>query len=108
MRLFMKEDYGYHRLDRAQVDSIYPSDSSIGSGLFFDPNTDVSRMQRIYNMEQLGLEAVRLRRVISENRAKDYLSGKAYVEKKNIGKIIGMRKDVVQKPYRQRTLLSYS
>ncbi|MDI6737648.1 MAG: hypothetical protein QME12_03970 [Nanoarchaeota archaeon] len=85
LRLFNKEDYGYYRATKKEtVDKIYPKDSRI-------PLADLEKikvhrnMDKLFNQEQQGLEAVNLRQVIrEEHELLKYLGKKQYVEGNDI------------------------
>jgi len=80
-RLFNKADYGYWRgISHARINEIFPKDCKINPALF---STYKNKMflQKLFNSEQLALEAKNLRKNINENPEKslDYLKGKKAV-----------------------------
>ncbi|MDO9096934.1 MAG: hypothetical protein Q7U60_02270, partial [Candidatus Methanoperedens sp.] len=82
LRLFNKEDYGYYRLGINELEEIYPIDSII---------------QKNFNMEQIGLETIRLRDIINNQEPKEYLSHKTQVKREDFKKIIKLKKEVSKK-----------
>jgi len=106
IRLFNKEDYGYYRLGVSEIDGIYPSDSIIKRETFGNENSDLRSLQKNFNLEQIGLEAVRLREIINNQEPKEYLSNKIQVKKEDYKKIIKMKKEISQK-HAQSSLFKY-
>lgn len=106
IRLFNKEDYGYYRLGVKEIDEIYPSDSIIKKESFINENSDLRALQKSFNLEQIGLEAIRLRDIIINQEPKEYLSDKAQVKKEDYKKIIKMKKEISQK-HAQSSLFKY-
>ena len=102
LRLFNKEDYGYYKLSPNEIQEIYPDDSIIKMGSFANENLDVRILQKSFNLEQIGLESIRLREIIDDQRALEYLSNKPCVKKEDYKKIAKMKKEVARK----QTLLS--
>lgn len=91
LRLFNKEDYGYYRATKKEtVDKIYPHDSNIPLNILERIKKEYN-VDKLFNQEQQGLEALNLRKVINENHELlKYLDRKEYVEKidiKNLEKI---------------------
>ena len=106
LRLFNKEDYGYYRLGVSEIDEIYPIDSIIKQESFGNENSDLRSLQKNFNLEQTGLEAIRLREIISNQEPKEYLSNKTQVKKEDYKKIIKMKKEISQK-HVQSSLFKY-
>ena len=106
LRLFNKEDYGYYRLGVSEMDEIYPIDSIIKQESFGNENSDLRSLQKNFNLEQIGLEAIRLREIISNQEPKEYLSNKTQVKKEDYKKIIKMKKEISQK-HAQSSLFKY-
>jgi hypothetical protein len=69
---------------------------------FANENLDVRILQKSFNLEQIGLESIRLRDIIDDQRALEYLSNKPCVKKEDYKKIAKMKKEVARK----QTLLS--
>lgn len=103
LRLFNKEDYGYYRVGVKEIEEIYPIDSIIKRESFINENSDLKSLQKSFNLEQIGLEAIRLRDVIINQEPKEYLSDKIQVKKEDYKKIIKMKKEISQK-HTQSTL----
>ncbi len=103
LRLFNKEDYGYYRLGISELEEIYPVDSIIKKESFVNEKSDLRNLQKNFNMEQLGLETVRLRDIINNQEPKDYLSHKTQVKTEDFKKIIKLKKEVSKK-HSQSTL----
>lgn len=93
-RIFRKADYGYYRVEPSNVKDILPIDSSFSASTFSSGEVQPFVIQRLFNTEQLGLEAVTLRGIIKEEEPTKYLSSKKYVEKEDFKKIIKMKEDV--------------
>lgn len=106
LRLFNKEDYGYYRLGVSEIDEIYPIDSIIKQESFGNENPDLRSLQKNFNLEQTGLEAIKLREIISNQEPKEYLSNKTHVKKEDYKKIIKMKKEISQK-HAQSSLFKY-
>ncbi|MCG7848352.1 MAG: hypothetical protein MIO93_04135 [ANME-2 cluster archaeon] len=102
LRLFNKADYGYYKLTPNEIQEIYPDDSIIKMDSFTNEDLDVKILQKSFNLEQIGLESIRLRKIIDDQRALEYLSSKDQVKKEDYKKIAKMKKDVSRK----QTLLS--
>jgi len=89
IRIFNKNDYGYHKfLDFEKISKIYPSDSCISEekikNKFLTNIQELRRCENLLNIEQLGLEAFRLRQIIKSERPVNYLSDKTYVKPTDI------------------------
>lgn len=99
LRLFNKTDYGYYRAENANEIKNYPLDSSIPLKTFtqkfsvIDPF--ILHSQKIFNMEQLGLEAFTIRNIIEDEIPIEYLERKQYVDPKDIKQIKGFKESVV-------------
>lgn len=91
IRLFIKNDYGYYKVQSVNDIKNYPYDSSIPLSAFMnsfdatDPHT--KHCERIFNMEQLGLEASKLRAIIEKEVPIDYLEKKEHIDPKDIQQI---------------------
>lgn len=66
-RLFNKEDYGYYKIDSSRMPFKFPSDSSIPQNKLntVSCNEDLI-FEKMFNMEQLSIETVRMREYIEE------------------------------------------
>ena len=109
VRLFNKDDYGYYRiLDSGRIREIYPSDSSVPINIFTRGfSGDVSllrRYEKLYNTEQLGLEAFRVRQIVKDFVPTTYLAGKQHVKKKHIKLIKRFKYDIFRKQFDQKSL----
>jgi len=103
LRLFNKEDYGYYKLGIGELDKIYPRDSIIEKELFVNEKSDLRKLQKNFNMEQIGLETIRLRDIINNQESKEYLSHKTQVKKEDFKRIMNMKKEISRKNSRQLT-----
>lgn len=89
-RLFNKADYGYWReIEEEQLQGIYPKDSRINIRLFSDFKGDYQKrmfIQKLFNSEQLSLEARKLKDMILEDPATPlpYVKKKKYVLQQDI------------------------
>ncbi|MDD5615856.1 MAG: hypothetical protein PHH85_06595 [Candidatus Methanoperedens sp.] len=97
LRLFNKDDYGYYRLGISELEEIYPADSIIKKESFVNEKSDLRNLQKNFNMEQIGLETIRLRDIITNQEPKEYLSHKTQVKKEDFKKIIKMKKEISRK-----------
>lgn len=97
LRLFNKDDYGYYRLGIGELEEIYPADSIIKKESFVNEKPDLRNLQKNFNMEQLGLETVRLRDIITNQEPKEYLSHKTQVKREDFKKIMKMKKEISRK-----------
>jgi hypothetical protein len=101
VRLFIKTEYGYYKVLNASEIRNYPKDTKIPLSTFTkNPNAidlSVRHSQKIFNMEQLALEASALRSVIEKEMPSEYLGSKTLIDPKDI-KQIKKFKDTVQNP----------
>jgi len=97
-RLFIKTEYGYYKTQNAKEISNYPLDSCIPLKTFSEcasiDSPEVKHSEKIFNMEQLGLEAFALRQIIEKENPVIYLQQKAYVEPKDVEQIKEFKADV--------------
>jgi hypothetical protein len=89
VRLFNKKDYGYYRvINSEKITDVYPSDSCFTREQFASflklSTTELRRCESLFNTEQLGMEAYRLRQIIKNDKPIEYLSKKTYVKKEII------------------------
>lgn len=99
-RLFNKADYGYWKAITLQkLKEEYPKDTKINIEHFSDEKTDKSELQRLFNIEQLSIEAKNIREVIAEEPAKSmkYLKGKKEVLPDDISNIENIGKKLNKK-----------
>ena len=97
LRLFNKEDYGYYKISPNEIQDVYPKDSIIKMDSFANENLDLRNLQKSFNLEQIGLETLRLREIINEQSALEYLSNKPLVKKEDYKKIARMKKEISRK-----------
>ncbi|TET77696.1 MAG: hypothetical protein E3J41_06380 [Candidatus Cloacimonadota bacterium] len=87
---------------------IYPSDSSIPFGVFskgFSGNLHtLKRYEKLFNNEQLGLEAFRVRQIVKNDVPTKYLATKQYVKKKHIKLIKRFKNNIFEKKFDQKSL----
>ncbi|HLC55914.1 MAG TPA: hypothetical protein VJJ23_01635, partial [Candidatus Nanoarchaeia archaeon] len=85
LRLFNKNDYGYYRATKKEtIEGVYPKDSSIPLAILEKIKSN-SNVDKLFNQEQQGFEAVNLRTIIKEeHKLLSYLNKKKYVEKNDI------------------------
>jgi hypothetical protein len=96
-RLFIKTDYGYYKVRNANDIKNYPSDSLIPLSTFTKSQIHSSQVQhceKIFNMEQLGLEAFTLRKIIEKEVPIKYLEQKAHVNPNDVKQIKGFKESV--------------
>jgi len=103
LRIFNKSDYGYYRVIGYDISSVYPSDSNIPLDDLFNvqqresksgiPYLD-SSLSSVFNMEQQGLEALSLRRVIQDEETEQYVKGKKHLDKKDKQQIFSIHHDI--------------
>jgi hypothetical protein len=109
LRLFNKNDYGYYRISNSsRIREMYPSDSSISIDAFAmglsESISTLRRYERLFNTEQLGLEAFRIRQIVKDFIPIKYLTHKRYVKKKNIKLIKRFKEDIFKKKHEQKSL----
>ncbi len=75
VRFFAKDEYLYRRILVSKVGTIIPKDSVCTARAFADPARRTQALA-LFNMEQLGLETVRLRQVIGKQSMVKYVKGK--------------------------------
>ncbi len=103
LRLFNKDEYAYYKiLNTDEIKAMYPSDSSIQmdafTKIFSVKNSNVKRFEKLFNLEQLGLEAFRLKNFLKDfHNPKDYLNDKSHVKKQHIKEIKNFRDNVFSK-----------
>jgi hypothetical protein len=100
LRLFNKRDYGYYRvINSERIVDFYPSDSCFTMdqfGRFLRLSiTELRRCEGLFNTEQLGMEAYRLRQIIRNDKPIEYLSKKAYVKEEDIKAIKNFKNNVL-------------
>jgi len=109
VRLFNKDDYGYYRIqDSGRIREIYPFDPSVPINIFargFSGNVPLlRRYEKLYNTEQLGLEAFRVRQIVKDSVPTEYLATKQHVKKKHIKLIERFKDDIFRKRFDQKSL----
>ena len=68
-RLFDKNSYGYLKTsDPKLIDQFYPNDSGIDIDYFKTGTKPSSKIQNSFNMEQLALESIKLKDIISKSQ----------------------------------------
>lgn len=106
LRMFDKETYGYHRIIGSDIKNIYPDDSVIplddlinvkakvtkGGSVYLDPS-----LSNLFNIEQHGIEALRLREVISDDDSQKYIKDKTNIDIKDKKQIFSIQDDLEQK-----------
>jgi hypothetical protein len=105
IRMFNKNDYGYYKiLNIEKIKGIYPLDSCLSMDKFakhFSLNvSELRRCENVFNSEQLGLEALRLRRIIKSDKPTDYLLSKTYVKEKYIKTMKSFKKAITSESSR--------
>lgn len=106
LRLFNKADYGYYRImNPRKIREIYPSDSSFLINTFSTGNIHLlRRYEKLFNTEQLGLEAFRVRQIVKDGVPTKYLATKNHVKKKHIKLIKRFKNDISKRKFDQKTL----
>ena len=98
VRLFIKSDYGYYKAENVNEIRNYPNDTSIPISIFTHnfsvKNPHIRHFEKIFNMEQLGLEAFVLRNIVEDDVPVKYLERKQHVNPKDIKQIKGFRESV--------------
>lgn len=80
-RLFNKQDYGYWKaIPLSELKEQYPKDTKINLDLFNSPK-DKNFVQKLFNTEQLSLEAVNMRNIVMEapEKSLNYIKSKKSV-----------------------------
>jgi hypothetical protein len=103
VRLFIKTEYGYYKVQNASEIRNYPSDTEIPLCTFTKNPNDVGpyvrHCEKVFNMEQLAIEASTLRIIIKKEVPTDYLGKKKYTDPKDI-QLIKKFKETVENPQR--------
>lgn len=85
-RLFNKNDYGYWKgVSVDELNKICPKDCSLDLKDFNNP-TQMSHLQKVFNVEQLALESHNLKNIITEDADKslDYIKNKKHIVKDDV------------------------
>jgi hypothetical protein len=100
-RLFIKNEYGYYKIQNLNEIKEYPIDSQIPMSAFTHSasleSPEVKHREKVFNMEQLGLEAFALRQIIQKENPVEYLGHKTHVDAKDVEQIKEF-KDSVHNP----------
>jgi hypothetical protein len=98
MRLFIKENYGYYNIKFIdEIKDKYPLDSNIPINLFNNVSSQIKTYQKAFNIEQLGLECLNLKKIIKENNTLNYLNKKAEVNKNELITIKNIKNEIFSK-----------
>lgn len=83
LRIFSKDEYAYHKVEPSSLPKVYPKDTAIPiEVLIQEENASLRKdAQRMFNYEQLGIEAIRIREKIDEGEVTRYVSKKPFVRK---------------------------
>lgn len=91
LRIFRKEDYGCYKVTTSDaLEEVYPEDSSIPLEKLYSSLKGKKidyKTQKLFNMEQQGLESCNLREIIINQECKEYFENKEYVDKTELKKI---------------------
>ena len=91
IRLFNKADYGYYKMNRSVASEIYPTDSKVPLSMLQKQSAE--KIDKIFNMEQQGVEAAHLREILKNNESPlSYIQSKKYVDDADIRDIKNLRK----------------
>jgi len=101
VRFFDKTIYGYRKAALKAVKTILPPDSSVTADQFQRASSPRA-LQSVVNMEQQGLESIRLRAIIKDSAVSKYLKGKAALDPVDYRKITVARKEVEKKDAQSR------
>ncbi|AFC99393.1 hypothetical protein Mtc_0630 [Methanocella conradii HZ254] len=99
-RLFNNVDYGYYKTSELNIlKNVYPDDTSIPFSVFENYKTNKVKAidaQILYNNERLGIEAIKYRDLIREEKEKtsEYFKRKTYVNNREILNLQEFRKNV--------------
>lgn len=97
-RLFIKNEYGYYKIQNVKEIKEYPIDSNIPIAAFSNcaslESPEVKHCEKIFNMEQLGLEAFVLRQIIEKENPVKYLEQKVHVDAKDVEQIKAFKESV--------------
>lgn len=97
VRLFIKDDYGSWKVGASNLKKIYPKDTNIPFDVLLADvakEKDNRRLQKAFNIEQLGLEALKLRNLILDQEVKKYVEKKKHVKSEDISKMEKVREDL--------------
>jgi len=112
LRLFNKDDYGYHRLSNPRrIRDMYPLDSSIpidilSRGVLGNMRW-LKRYEKLFNNEQMGLEAFRVRQIVKTDIPTEYLATKEHVKEKHVKLIKRFKDNVTKKRFKQKRFIDF-
>jgi len=83
LRIFSKKEYAYHKVEPSKLSQIYPDDTAVPMGVLLQEDNKSMRKdaQRMFNYEQLGIEAMRIRVKVDDGEVTKYVSNKPFVRK---------------------------
>lgn len=102
LRLFRKEDYGCHKITKTKdLENIYPEDSSVPIDALVKSLQDEIdyKSQRLFNLEQQGMEAHNLRLKIVNQEAIKYVEEKTQVDKVEVKKMELLHKEIKEQTF---------
>jgi len=112
LRLFNKEDYGYYRVLTTEIGNIYPKDSMIDLEDFLNIKPKKTKDGRwhidttipnLFNIEQKGIETLRLRNIITNDESDNYIDSKKHIRDADKKKLKKMKSDV----FKQSSISDY-
>jgi len=83
LRIFSKEEYAYHRIEPSSLPKVYPEDTAVPIEVLTQGENASLRKdaQRMFNYEQLGIEAIRIREKVDDGEVTRYVSKKPFVRR---------------------------
>lgn len=107
LRLFIKNDYGYHNYyEDKDLNVNFPNDSYLSFNSLRE-NENKSYIIKIFNMEQLGLETLNIQNYIKNQDVDKYLKSKSYVKEEDIKKMKKVKEDTESKSKKQTKIIDY-
>ena len=107
LRLFIKNDYGYHNYyEDKDLEINFPNDSYLNYNSLKEDDKK-SYSIKIFNMEQLSLETLNLHNHINNQDVNKYLETKSYVKKEDIKIMKKIKEDVESKTLKQAKIIDF-
>jgi len=107
LRLFLKSDYGYHNFyEDKELNLNFPSDSYLNYNTLEEIENKPDAI-KIFNMEQLSLETLKIQKYIKNQDVDKYIKSKSYVKQEDIKIMKKFKEDTEAKTKIQTNLFEY-
>ena len=83
LRIFSKDEYAYHKVEPSNLPKVYPEDTAVPIEILTQEKNASLRKdaQRMFNYEQLGIEAIKIREKVDDREVTKYVSTKPFVRR---------------------------